>query len=340
MTQAFNVGPGLGCTFGLGCVNLGDPSSGGRRGGTRLVHRALELGVQFFDTADSYGGGTSERVLGRALHRHRDKVIVATKAGYIFRDRGPIERAVRRAVPPVLRRAAQSRLTGQGTAARLAGGNYSSQDFSEHYLRTALDASLRRLGTDYVDLYQLHAPPGAQGADVISALMDLQIQGKIRGFGVGLGGLDAATDWLESAYLSSIQVPFGVLDRQAGATVIPHARAHHVPVIARGIFAGGLMTGQSGVDAGLRPDQSQTAATVRRLAAELGTHPLRVAASFVTATPGITTALVGTTSVRHLEESIRFVEDPPLEEVLVALASPSRIGDQTASARPAGREAP
>ena len=108
----------------------------------------------------------------------RDRVIVATKAGYTFRDRGPFERAMRRAASPFIRRAKQSALAGTGTAARLAGRSYTSQDFSERYLRAALDASLRRLGTDYVDLYQLHAPRGVHHSDLIEVLTQIQSRRK------------------------------------------------------------------------------------------------------------------------------------------------------------------
>ena len=280
--------------------------------------------------------GTSERVLGRALHYQRDRVIVATKAGYTFRDRGPFERAMRRAASPLVRRARQSALAGTGTAARLAGRSYTSQDFSERYLRAALDASLRRLGTDYVDLYQLHAPRGVHQSDLIPVLTQLQIEGKIRGFGVGLESLDSATDWLESGTLSGIQIPFGVLDPEAGVTVIPQARAQNVPVIGRGIFAGGFLAGSAAVDqAVMRPGQTEALAAMRRLAAELGIDPLQVAAQFVTATPGVAIALVGTSSARHLEQSVRYVEDRPSEEVLVALASLAPTGAQRPSERPA-----
>src|SRR5690348_13811998 len=81
--------------FGLGCVNLGHPSRGGVSGGVRLVHMAMDFGVRFYGTADAYGGGVSERVLGRALRKRRAQAFVATKAGYLFRDRGRLERVAR-----------------------------------------------------------------------------------------------------------------------------------------------------------------------------------------------------------------------------------------------------
>src|SRR5579859_5408214 len=86
--------------FGLGCVNLG--SMGGRKG-FRLVHQALDLGIRSFDTADAYGAGASERVIGGALRGRRDRAFVATKAGYVFRERTAPEHAARQLAGPMIR---------------------------------------------------------------------------------------------------------------------------------------------------------------------------------------------------------------------------------------------
>src|SRR3979411_747426 len=98
--------------FGLGCVNLG--SVGGREG-VSLAHHALDMGVRFFDTADAYGAGASERVIGAALWRRRDQAFVATKAGYVFRERTSPEHAARRLASPVIRQV--GRWTRPGSSA-------------------------------------------------------------------------------------------------------------------------------------------------------------------------------------------------------------------------------
>ena len=116
--------------FGLGCVTLG----GQGRAGVRLVQRALYLGVRFFDTADAYGAGTSERTLGRALRGRRESVTVATKVGYVFRERSSAESYARGLVRP-LARPASSR-SPRGPIGRNA---YATQDFSPGYLRMALE---------------------------------------------------------------------------------------------------------------------------------------------------------------------------------------------------------
>ena len=138
--------------IGFGCWAIGGPfTMDGKPDGwgavddresAAAIRRALDLGVMFFDTADAYGTGHSEQVLGRALAAHRDEVVIATKFGYTYD-------------------AARQALTGQ--------------DASPGYIRQACQASLRRLGTDRIDLYQLHVGdlPLSQADEVIGALEEL-----------------------------------------------------------------------------------------------------------------------------------------------------------------------
>jgi aryl-alcohol dehydrogenase-like predicted oxidoreductase len=200
----------------------------------------------------------------------------------------------------------------------LAGSSgYAGHDFSARHLRTALEGSLRRLDTDYVDIYQLHGPRQVCDDDVLALMHDFRSEGKIRGFGVGLESLKSAMGWLDTTALSSIQIPFGVLDPEAAHEVIPRARADHVPVIVRGVFAGGcLVERPAGDQVLLRPGQPEVRAAVRGLASTVGVDALQIAAWFVTTHPGVTTVLVGTSSARHLEQSLRYVEARPPDEML------------------------
>lgn len=292
--------------FGLGCVNLGSKG----RAGVRLVHQALDLGVTFFDTADAYGSGQSERVLGRALHRRREAAFVATKGGYLFRDRAALVRAAHPGLQ-IARRWARSVRGGSG-----GGTAYDSQDLSPTYLRAALEGSLRRLGTDFVDLYQLHSPQEVHD-DVVALMLDLQSEGKICGFGVGLEHLDHAEEWLATGALSSIQVPFGLLDPEAGDDVIPRAAALGIPVVARGVFAGGFVTRpSSGETERLRPGQPERLAALAGLASAAGVNVVQLAAWFVVARPGVSTVLVGTSSLQHLMDGVRYVRTPPPADLL------------------------
>ena len=148
--------------MGLGCWAIGGPfRMFGQQDGwgqvddaesIRAIHRAVELGVTLFDTADAYGTGHSEEVLGKALRERRKDVVIATKGGFVY-DRE------------------QRALTGQ--------------DYSPRYLRWALEASLRRLGTEYVDLYQLHTgsiPPEAL-EPAFDELERLKTEGKLLAYG-------------------------------------------------------------------------------------------------------------------------------------------------------------
>jgi aryl-alcohol dehydrogenase-like predicted oxidoreductase len=307
--------------LGLGCVRLGHPASGGRRGAARLVGTALDLGIVYFDTADSYGQGASETALGLALRGRREAAIVATKVGYLFDERARHRRALRHVAAPVL-----TRLRPQARSLSGALGAYRHQDFSPAYLRRALEASLRRLRTDYVDLYQLHGPPGPCGDDVIELMVDLRSQGKIRDFGVGLERLDDAISWQRTEAVSSLLLPYGLLDPEAALTVIPAASARSITVTARGAFASGLLARSTSNDsAWLRPGQAEQRAAVHALAAELGVDALQLAMWFVAGTPGVSRVLVGTTSAAHLAGAAHYLSCAPPEGAYATLAEVAGI---------------
>src|SRR5215217_1163544 len=159
--------------LGAGCWAIGGPwQFDGRPAGwgtvddddsVHAIHKALDLGITLFDTADVYGCGHSERVLGRALARHRDDVVISTKFGLRFDE--------------------ETR-TGAGT------------DVSPDYVRRACEASLRRLGTDHIDLYQLHGGAGdrAAAAGVVEVLETLVAEGKIRFYGTADEAIEVCED--------------------------------------------------------------------------------------------------------------------------------------------------
>jgi 1-deoxyxylulose-5-phosphate synthase len=309
--------------FGLGCVTLGNKG----RAGVRLVHQALDLGVDLFDTSDAYGAGSSERVLGTALRGRREEAIVATKAGYLFRERPAIECSARRLARPVLSAVRPLRQRDTDSPGARTPSAYAAQDFSPTYLRSALEGSLRRLATDYVDIYQLHGPRMVADDEVLALMHEFVVEGKIRGFGVGLESLDHAVVWLGIGELSSIQIPFGVLDPDARDVVIPQAATRGVPVIARGVFAGGHVARPSDHGAaGLRPGQAERLAAVAELAAEGGVDPMQVAAWFVTAHQGVSTVLVGASSSDHLRDGVRYVATPPPPELLARVEALCAVG--------------
>jgi aryl-alcohol dehydrogenase-like predicted oxidoreductase len=224
--------------FGLGCARIGGVFQSNTKGFLELISAANDLGVNFFDTADMYSQGESESLLGRALRGRRDKIIIASKAGYCL----PTRRRWAARLKPLLRPAVQLLKIRRD---RLPGGSRGtiSQDFSAKYLRGAIDASLRRLRTDYLDLYQLHSP----ALEIIErgewqvALEDLKRIGKVRYYGIAVDTLEAGLAALRIQGVSSIQFTLNLLEQRAAQELFPQALERGVGGIARECLANGLL---------------------------------------------------------------------------------------------------
>ncbi|MBY8878190.1 aldo/keto reductase [Actinacidiphila acidipaludis] len=209
--------------LGMGCWAIGGPyGNGGTEQfgwgevddaeSTRALHRAFDLGVTFYDTASSYGAGHSERVLGAAFRDRRDQVVIASKWGVVFDEE-----------------------------TRAAGG----ADGSAAYLRTCLEGSLRRLGTDYVDLYQLHIGdlPLEQALDLVGTLEELVTAGSIRAYGWSTDDASRAEAFAARApHCTAVQLDLSVL-RDAPA-MIAVCEAADQAAINRGPLAMGLLSGK------------------------------------------------------------------------------------------------
>jgi aryl-alcohol dehydrogenase-like predicted oxidoreductase len=217
--------------MGLGCWAIGGPLWQGDRPfgwgqvddreSVRAIRRAVDLGITFFDTADLYGAGHSEEVLGTALAGHRDQVVIATKWGHTF-DPVPRQR----------------------------GG----PDTTPGYARRALEASLRRLGTDHVDLYQFHvadAPPGDAVA-LQEVLEDLVADGRIRAYGWSTYLPDRARLWAGSPNCVSVQHELSVF--KDAPELLDLCGELGLASINLSPLAMGLLTGKFGRDSRLRAD--------------------------------------------------------------------------------------
>jgi len=216
--------------LGLGCNNLGRTSTPSEsfEGSVAVVEAALEAGVTFFDVADNYGArpGLSEEFLGRALRPYRDQVVIGTKFGM---DTGDPELAA---------------LGPRGSRA---------------YVRAAVEGSLRRLGTEWIDLYQYHTPDGVTPlAETLDALAELVEEGKVRhvghsnmaGWQIGAGAL-AAERRGDGVRFVSAQNHYNFLDRRAELEVLPAAREFGLGVLPYFPLANGLLTGK--YSGGARP---------------------------------------------------------------------------------------
>jgi len=207
--------------LGMGCWTIGGPLWSGETPlsygevddaeSTRAIHAALDLGVNFFDTANLYGAGHSERVLGKAIAGHRPQAIIATKFNAVFDE----------------------------TTRRLTGA-----DPSPEGIRAACEASLRRLNINTIDLYQFHntSYPVVQALLVRETLEELVKEGKIRAYGWSTDYPDRAELFAQGKNCAAIQFQLNVLDENPAMTAI--CECYNLGAINRGPLAKGLLTGK------------------------------------------------------------------------------------------------
>jgi aryl-alcohol dehydrogenase-like predicted oxidoreductase len=304
--------------MGFGCVRLGNASGGGSwRSQVRLVQRAIDQGVTAFDTADAYGNGLSEQIIGRAVRGRRSQVEIATKVGYQFRERGLWSHTMARLARPVIHgvRNVRSRAASDETSGSTSntGGAYSTQDFSPEYLQRAVDASLRRLGTDYIDILQLHGPR-AVSLDIVDVMARLKAAGKIRRFGIGAESLESAVEWLGIDGVDTMQVPFGVLDPQAATAVLPLAASRGVDVWARGVLGGGLLSMAMADDPRLRAlEKWPLIGELMAIAARHDVPVVKLAVEYVRSFSGVSVVLLGIQSDAHLSDNVATMNSPTVD---------------------------
>jgi aryl-alcohol dehydrogenase-like predicted oxidoreductase len=272
---------------GLGCNNFGrrlDLDS------TRaVVDAAADAGITLFDTSDSYGPGLSEEFLGQILAGRRDQVVLATKFGHRSAD------------------------MGYGPAAGAKGGR--------SYIMRAVEHSLRRLRTDYIDLYQIHTPDPVTPVDeTLAALGDLVAQGKVRYIGNSnfsgwqIAEAAGAARALGTAAFVSAQNHWSLLERGAEAEVVPAARHFGLGVLPFFPLANGLLTGKvrrgqappAGSRLAARPgaitdDRIDRVEALVAWAAEHGVTVLDVAIGGLAAQPGCTSVIAGATSPEQVK---------------------------------------
>lgn len=244
-----------------------------------LLNRALELGINFFDSADFYSSYRSEEWLGKALSPHRDKVIIATKFGTI---------------------------PGKG------------KDFSVGHMRKSLEESLRRLRTDYIDIYQLHSPAPAvlDDEELLAALQGVKKEGKIRCYGLSTEGGQRGIEAIDKWGVDSVQITFNLFHQDPAERFFPEAERRGVGVIVKspldsGILGGDLDPGRPKKldDARERWGEEETARRqqlfegVKFLAEGTGRTWSQAALQFALSFDGVSTAIPGTTSVKHLAEN-------------------------------------
>jgi aryl-alcohol dehydrogenase-like predicted oxidoreductase len=273
--------------LGMGCGRLGSAvSHDARRDAEATVERALALGITFFDTADVYGRGRAETILGRVLRRSRTDVVIATKCGLLR-------------TPATMLNAFRS--SPAGTAVGLLKERRGHREYSPAYVERAVEASLRRLGLDYIEVVLLHSPPRSvlRDATFMEAFWRLKAAGKIGACGVSVrGGTDGVGDTLaaiEISGLDCLELELNVCATDAIGKALPAASERGLAVIARQPFGSGAL-----------------------LRHESGKLPGTVAAcmQFALGAPGVSVVVAGMTRPEHVSANIVAAGAPVPEHAL------------------------
>lgn len=300
----------------------------GTKGALNVLRKALDSGITFYDTADMYAQGESESLIGTAFRGRREQVILATKGGYCLPAQRNILKAIKPLVRPIVRALGLKR-------AKLPSGisGTLSQDFSPSHLTKALETSLKRLQTDYIDLYQLHSPraPFLQSnafGEALQTLERLKEQGKMRFYGVATEVPEDAPFCLSALGISSVQLGFGLLDLDAlDQGTLAEARARGLAVIARGCFGGGLL--KDSLDAAQLKEATpkwERILALRAFSKSTGRSLLDIAFQFCRGTRAVSVTLLGMRVEDHLRENLRYMQAPPLEpEEYTALRDLQRL---------------
>jgi aryl-alcohol dehydrogenase-like predicted oxidoreductase len=292
--------------FGLGCARIGGIFKETTTESTALLSLALDAGITFFDTSDIYSQGESERLLGRAIRGRRERVVIATKGGYVL----PSQRRFISRVKPVVRPLMRLLRVSRATVPASVRGEL-TQNFTPPYLAEAVESSLRRLGTDYIDLYQLHSPPAstAMRDDWLEALERLRDRGKIRYYGVSCDSSETAEAALTHSGVSAVQICLNLLEPGSSA-IAERSRERGYAVIAREALANGLLARpleQLDVRQYCRSDDEaerkrQHLRELRRAAETEGCTLASYALRWVNRLPGVSVTLVGASSSHQLKE--------------------------------------
>jgi aryl-alcohol dehydrogenase-like predicted oxidoreductase len=262
---------------GLGCNNFG------RRldlvGSRIVVEAALAAGITFFDTADVYGDGDSERFLGEVLEGRREQVVLATKFGF--------------------------------------GAGGSAAPGSLAFIRSSLDASLERLRTDYVDLYYYHRPDGVTPmAETIGALTELIEEGRVRAIGISNVTVEQLDEAVQAGAVAAVQNEYSLLDRTVEADVLPRCRGLGVGFVPYFPLASGFLTGKyrrdepapPGTRLEGRPERLTDEAfdRIEALEEQARAHSrtlLELAIAALASEPGVASVIAGATSPEQVREN-------------------------------------
>jgi aryl-alcohol dehydrogenase-like predicted oxidoreductase len=292
--------------LGLGCSRLGGTvEKRDDRAAKRILLQAHECGINFFDTADIYAQGNSEKLVGTVFGRKRTEVIIASKVGYRLNTAISLGGKIK----PILRQLIRL-IPALKTSLEKARASQTSQDFSVAYLKRAVEGSLKRLQTDYLDLLQLHSPLPAvlQQEDIFELLEQLKQEGKIRYYGVACRELEDSQICVNHSSISSVQIPVSHLNSEKKDILINLNNAYKMGIIAGRPFASGLHFNQRQRNANLDNRVDNLSLTCGAYTAA------QTILQYLFQFPWISTVLTGVTDMEHLRENVRSVDLPPFSE--------------------------
>ncbi|MGZ4179473.1 MAG: aldo/keto reductase [Solirubrobacteraceae bacterium] len=298
----------------LGTMMFGAWGNTDHEDSIRIIHRALDAGINFVDTADVYSAGESEEIVGKALRGRRDDVVLATKF-YMPMGEDPNQRGA-----------------------------------SRRWIITEVENSLRRLGTDWIDLYQMHRPDQDTDIDeTLGALTDLVQQGKIRYIG---SSSFSAGEIVEAQWAArerrlerfrTEQPPYSLLVRGIELDVLPTARRHDMGILTYSPLAGGWLSGSWSADSSPTsparqrlvarfdmslPENQRKLEAVEQLAIlaeEAGVSLIELAIAFVVNHPAVTSAIIGPRTMEQLESQLSAADvaiDPPMLDRIDEIVRP------------------
>ena len=310
---------------GLGCMGMSFAyGTSDHDEATATIHRALELGVTFFDTADMYGFGHNEELVGKALAGRRGDVVVATKFGIDLDGDAPGGRGVR------------------GDAA---------------YVRQACDASLARLGFDHIDLYYQHRPDTSVPIEeTVGAMAELVAAGKVRHLGLSEASADTVRRAAAVHPITALQSEWSLFSRDIEDAIVPACRQHGIGLVPYSPLGRGLLTGAVTSLDELQGDDFRRSlprfqgdnlernlelvAVVRDIAAAKGCTPSQVALAWLLAHGDDVVPIPGTKRRTYLEDNVGAVEVDLTGEDLARLDGLTPAGERSAEASWVNRDTP
>jgi aryl-alcohol dehydrogenase-like predicted oxidoreductase len=264
--------------IGFGCMSLKPADSQSEK----VLQRAIELGINYFDTADLYDKGANEELLGKVLKQKRSQIVLATKAGNQWRP-------------------------------DKTGWDWNPR---KEYILECAEQSLKRLQTDYIDLFQLHGGTMNDPIDeTIEAFEQLLKEGKIRYYGISSIRPNVIRYWSQHSNIVSVMTQYSLLDRRPEEETLDLLKQRNIGIVIRGSVAQGLLVNkQPKAYLNYSDEEVKQAAKAIQSISDIQRTPANTAVQFVLHHPAVTSAIVGMRTLEQLEETVQTINAPNLSD--------------------------